>query len=253
MSDNADVYRDPVVVASYGVSDHVDAAEPLALAAFAAALPAGPVLDVGVGGGRTTGFLRDLGDGYHGVDYSAEMVDLARRQHPGVTFSVQDARALDLPDASFAGVVFSYNGIDSVGHDDRAQVFRSVRRVLLPGGAFLYSTLNKDGGNYRARPWRELHAESTGARMRLLVRRAKVARNWWAVRGREVDHPAWGMSTLAAHDFRLLNHFVTVRGAFAEAREHGFDVVQAWANDGAPLEPSAGSGSAYVYLLLRAV
>ena len=42
-----------------------------------------PILDVGVGGGRTTTMLRLLSDDYIGVDYTSEMVAVSRRNYPG--------------------------------------------------------------------------------------------------------------------------------------------------------------------------
>ena len=48
--------------------------------------------------------------------------------------------------------MFSLNGIDAVGHDDRQLVLASVRRVLSPGGTFLLTTLNKDNPMFGAHP-----------------------------------------------------------------------------------------------------
>jgi SAM-dependent methyltransferase len=47
-------------------------------------------------------------------------------------------------DASMSLVVFSCNGISMVGHDDRLAILREVHRVLKPGGAFLFTTYNRN-------------------------------------------------------------------------------------------------------------
>lgn len=54
--------------------------------AYGAVLPLPPgarVLDLGVGTGRTTSFLKEAGATYEGVDVTPEMVEDARRRHPG--------------------------------------------------------------------------------------------------------------------------------------------------------------------------
>jgi SAM-dependent methyltransferase len=48
----------------------------------------GPVADVGCGPGRITGYLHGIGLDAFGVDLSAAMIDVARRDHPGLWFEV---------------------------------------------------------------------------------------------------------------------------------------------------------------------
>ena len=104
-----------------------------------------PLLDLGVGGGRTLPLLRELSDDYTGIDYSAELVAAARRRFPQARIEIGDARDLSRFAASrFALVFFSFNGIDGITHDERGQVFREVLRVLRPRGLFAYSTNNLD-------------------------------------------------------------------------------------------------------------
>lgn len=115
----------------------------------------GRVLDIGVGGGRTAALLaREAGD-YVGIDYTPEMVTLARSNHPGLRFENMDARDLSVfANGFFDLVVFSYNGIDSVDADGRRSVLREVSRVLKAGGTFAFSTFNRNWhgfGENRAR------------------------------------------------------------------------------------------------------
>ena len=67
-----------------------------------------PVLDLGVGGGD-----------YTGLDYSEPMLAICRKKYPGQRLLPGDAREMpQFPDASFAFVFFSCNGIGMV--DQRA-------------------------------------------------------------------------------------------------------------------------------------
>ena len=142
-----------------------------------------PVLDVGVGGGRTAALLRLLTDDYLGIDYTPEFVALARSRHPGVRFALGDARDLDgIPDNSRGFVLFSFNGIDAVDHEDRQLVMASVHRVLQPGGTFLFSTPTRTipcTAPTRARPPRSRGCRALWCRLLANRRRPKAttARN----------------------------------------------------------------------------
>ncbi|WP_312877809.1 class I SAM-dependent methyltransferase [Lentzea indica] len=48
----------------------------------------GPVADVGCGPGEVTAHLHSLGVNAFGVDLSPAMIELARRDHPGLRFEV---------------------------------------------------------------------------------------------------------------------------------------------------------------------
>ncbi|MDZ5443183.1 class I SAM-dependent methyltransferase [Micromonospora sp. 4G57] len=107
------------------------------LAAFAEqAGGAGPVVEVGCGTGRITAHLRDLGMDVSGIDLSPGMVEVARRNHPGLRFAVGSMTDLPLPDGALAGLVAWY----SIIHVPPALlpgVFAGFHRVLAPGGRLL--------------------------------------------------------------------------------------------------------------------
>jgi len=59
------------------------------------------LLDFGCGSGRWVGFFTGLGLRYSGVDISAEMLRLARAQHPEASFSAIEGDRIPFPDRSF--------------------------------------------------------------------------------------------------------------------------------------------------------
>ncbi|MDR7067587.1 ubiquinone/menaquinone biosynthesis C-methylase UbiE [Pseudoxanthomonas japonensis] len=109
-----------------------------------------PILDLGVGGGRTVPALRRISEDYLGIDYSQGMVDACRQRFPDVRFEFADARALsNVADASIFLAVFSCNGIGMVSHADRLLILREVQRVLRPGGYFVFSTHNRNSPEFK--------------------------------------------------------------------------------------------------------
>jgi len=102
------------------------------------------ILDLGVGGGRTTPFLAQKASSYVGVDYIPAMIEECRRKFPALEFKVADAANLSaFADASFDAVVFAFNGIDFVIPDSaRMRCLQHIRRVLKPGGVVVFSSHN---------------------------------------------------------------------------------------------------------------
>ncbi|WP_255345575.1 class I SAM-dependent methyltransferase [Streptomyces chartreusis] len=65
----------------------------------------GPVANIGCGPGHVTAHLHALGVDAFGIDLSAGMVAVARRDHPGLRFEVASMKDPDLPAASAAGML----------------------------------------------------------------------------------------------------------------------------------------------------
>lgn len=102
------------------------------------------MLDLGVGAGRTAYTFAAICRLYIGLDYATAMIDACRSRLGETTrarYVVGDARALpEFADGAFDVALFSFNGIDTIGHDDRQRALREIRRVLAPGGLFLFSS-----------------------------------------------------------------------------------------------------------------
>ncbi|KWW35981.1 class I SAM-dependent methyltransferase [Cupriavidus metallidurans] len=132
------------------LSDWTDPGEAAALAFVADAVRDTPILDVGVGGGRTVPMLRKLSQHYEAIDYMPEMVEICQHNHPDIRVSQMDARDLSaFEDNTFGLVVFSFNGIDAVDYAGRRAVLAEFARVLRPGGMLVFSTHNLHGPTYR--------------------------------------------------------------------------------------------------------
>lgn len=141
---NRRLYAERGVAAHYAKASALQPAEQTLLELLAAELPPAAMLDLGVGGGRTTQHFAPRVKRYVGIDYSPAMLDAARARFPGTPYVFQfaDARSLPFEDSCFDIALFAHNGIDYVDHEDRLRILAEVRRVLSPGAAFLFSTHN---------------------------------------------------------------------------------------------------------------
>lgn len=141
---NRRLYESSAVAARYATRSGLHPAEDAIIARYRRDIAGRRILDIGVGGGRTTPFLLELSADYIGVDYSREMIDRCRARFRGTCFQVADARDLScFTDCSFDFVLFSHSGIDAVDHEGRLAVLREARRVLSTGGLFVFSSHNR--------------------------------------------------------------------------------------------------------------
>lgn len=89
------------------------------------------LLDLACGPGYVAEAAHALGANATGVDFSNEMVRVARARNPGIEFRQGDALALDFPDASFDAAGMNF-GLMHLSDPERA--FAEAIRVLAPGG-----------------------------------------------------------------------------------------------------------------------
>lgn len=209
-----------------------DPGEERAVASVAARVRGQPVLDIGMGAGRTAALLAPIAGEYLGVDYTAEMVQAARAGHPSMRFEHMDARDLSaLPAAHYALAMFSFNGIDSVAVADRSTILAQVHRVLRPDGLFIVSAHNRHGPGAGERP--RLAIAWTPNPVRLAWRIARQLgtlpraisnhRKWSRVN--EV-HDDWAVMNAGAHDFGIVMVYTSLAEQKRQLREAGY-VVEA--------------------------
>jgi ubiquinone/menaquinone biosynthesis C-methylase UbiE len=215
-----------------------------------------PILDVGVGCGRTLPLLRALSSDYVAIDYTPEMVDVCQRRFPGANVLLADARDLSrFDDGAFALVSFSLNGIDAVDHEDRAKIVAEVFRVLQPGGAFQYSTHNKLGPGPRQRPWNlqsiDLRSPRTTARRvkQRCVGFFRGLKNYRRYKAITADGDDWCIRVGEAHNFGIVIHFITALGIMRETAEAGFgsDVELYDASRGLRVQPAADTSGIWYF------
>src|ERR1700693_4766502 len=89
---NIVTYNVPAVAAYYAGLRYLTPCEKLLFDAYLK--PGMSILDLGVGGGRTTPYLSSIAGRYAGVDSSAEMIEPCRKKFPKLEFEVGNASDL---------------------------------------------------------------------------------------------------------------------------------------------------------------
>ena len=94
------------------------------------------VLEIGSGPGHVAHAMTESGAVATGVDFSSQMVSVAREMYPDITFQEANAEELPFEDGTFDAVVSNF----TVHHLARPEVvFREISRVLVSGGRFAFA------------------------------------------------------------------------------------------------------------------
>lgn len=147
---NTDFWNQQSRATSYAKRESLYPSETTFLEEYGALMKDWRMLDIGIGGGRSTVHFAPLAGEYIGTDFSKIMVDECVAKFDGSTISqhINDLQIVDVRDlsryepGSFDFVLFSFNGIDEISHEDRQAAFREIRKVMKDDGLFLFSSHN---------------------------------------------------------------------------------------------------------------
>lgn len=226
---NIQAMRSSAAVAQYAWQNTLTLPERASLDQVAERARGRPILDIGVGGGRTVNALRAVSADYWGIDYSPEMLAVCTKRFPGVRFTQADARYLTaIEDSSIFLVMFSCNGIGMVNHADRLQILREVYRILAPGGVFLFSTHNQNCPDHTTGfQFPEFKFSFNPAR--LAVRTARLVRDTaLRVRNRrrfgklEMRGSDYSMINDVCHDYGVMLYYISLANQRRQLEAAGF-------------------------------
>lgn len=204
--DNKQVYETEDIVEQYAGEDRISMGlfshEELAVREYFG--DEGRVLDIGIGGGRTTRALEeDLGLDTVGVDIAANQIVRAREYFPEYSLGVADASSLPFDRNAFEYVLFSNNGLDLVyPESSRFDTLAEIRRVLKPDGVFVFSAHNTTPVRGGVPPW-------SGFGLRTFVDQV--------LRG---EPPAYTDTGPSEHTY-----YIDSRSQTEQLRDHGFETL----------------------------
>lgn len=103
------------------------------------------VLDLCCGSGKLAAAMSGAGYRINGIDGSAALIKIARKNAPNVDFSTRDARSFTIID-KFEGVICTYDSLNHVMDlVSLANVFNNVYGALKKGGLFMFDMTFEEG------------------------------------------------------------------------------------------------------------
>ena len=205
-----------------------DAGEQAATESIAAEVKGQPILDLGVGAGRTVPLLRRISQDYTAIDYTPELVAVCQKKYPDLRVFNGDARDLSaFADESFALVVFSFNGIDAVNPEDRSKVLREAHRVLRSGGILLFSAHNQRGPGHGEHFKLGVYLTRNPFKLALRIARAwrhslRTLANYWRYSRLNQRADGYSIMNAAAHNHGIVIHYITLEKQCEQLAVAGF-------------------------------
>lgn len=236
-------YNSPDIAARYGRQEHITPCERLIFDAYIK--PGMSILDVGVGGGRTSEYLARSAARYVGIDYAPEMIQICRKKYPKWEYYLSVATDLSIfSDGSFDTVVMCFNVLDDViPSENRWQCLKECYRVLRRGGYLIFSSHNPRAVFVRpkwestatrasARPVAAQRAICSRGMTRMMALASHAGQLWDAVKSSACNiircmwqAPFWrGEGHMLDHQ-RLMTHFWIPDKAIQELRRFGFQFI----------------------------
>jgi SAM-dependent methyltransferase len=199
------------------------------------------VLDIGIGGGRTTAVLPAKFTHYVGFDYAAPLVKKARSSFPSLDIHLLDARSFDLGQ-KFDCLFFSFNGIDYVSPEDRPLVLERVRKHTIDGGYFIYSTHNL--AFKRVPFWYNNFFVAEFLPTRWVNRLPNRLKNFWKQRRNE--EAGWAVINDSGLRFGLLTVYVDIEKERKRLHQFGFEAIAAIGNNKTEIGFDQDDGWVYI-------
>ena len=186
------------------------------------------ILDIGVGGGRTTKYLLPLTSDYTGVDYVPEFVERVKTKYESGKFLCGDARNLkEFADETFDFVLFSYNGIDAVSHEDRLKILKEIYRVLKTGGTFMFSSHNRDY-RYFKKPYWLIEPRINVALVKNVLSYAFFLPRHLRMKKHEISVDEYAIVNDSDHRFSLLLYYIGINRQVEQLEKIGFSDIEAY-------------------------
>jgi SAM-dependent methyltransferase len=135
-------------------------------------------------------------------------------------------------------VLFAFNGIDYVVHEDRLKALHEIRRVLKPGSTFMFSTHNRDYKHFGKLPWQEGIQYNSGYLKSCLYTLAHLPRHFM-MKKHERYTDEYAIVNDVAHGFSLLAYYIGVKEQIDQLKQIGFNGIEAYDMNGVRVESNA--------------
>jgi ubiquinone/menaquinone biosynthesis C-methylase UbiE len=250
---NKKKYESKSVVSSY-INMRLQNPEVMILVKYRESIAGKHVLDVGCGSGRTTAILKNLSNGYVGLDYSLDMIESCRKRFEGVRFLHGDVRGMnEFKDEEFDYVMFSFNGLDSINHEDRLKGLREIYRVLKQDCLFVFSSHNRNHRYAISRPEIEfsmMPCRQAGNFIKYLKSTCNRLRN----KNYQVFEEQYAIINDVAHNYAMLTYYIDKVNQLKQLENMGFETIEMYDTYGNTLDiNSDDADSAWIYYVARKI
>lgn len=228
---NKSAYAADDVLGWYDQLDFILKPEAAILKKIDPAIRGKKLLDIGIGAGRTTKFLLEVSSDYTGIDYTPGITELAQKKFPAAKIMCLDAREMAVfEDELFDFVLFSFNAIDYMTHEDRVMALKEFYRVLKPGGWFMFSSHNRDYKYFDKFPWQE--GKFDAGHLKSCLYTFLHLPKHFRMRKHEVRTASYAIINDSAHGFTLLAYYIGHDEQVEQLTTAGFRDIEAYDMDG---------------------
>jgi ubiquinone/menaquinone biosynthesis C-methylase UbiE len=212
------------------------------------------ILDIGCGSGRTTAILKNLSSGYIGIDYSMKMIESCRERFKDVRFARGDVREMsEFRDGEFDFIMFSFNGLDSINHEDRLKGLREIRRVLKLDGLFAFSAHNRNHRYAISRP-KIMLSTTPCKQVEEFKKFIKSLLNHIRNRNHQVFEDEYAIINDVAHNYAMLTYYIDKVNQVKQLEGVGFETIEMYDTLGNMLNlDSNDKDSAWIYYVARKI
>ena len=212
------------------------------------------VMDIGCGAGRVIQYLARWTTRLVGVDFSSAMIGYCKRTFPLLDFFVCDASDLtQFGEDAIDVALFTFNGIDTLSHAARLSALAGIRRLLAPGGLFIFSAHNRNYRNAHEGPRLQIKRNPISA-VANFVRYGRAVANHQKRKSMEREEPQYALINDLAHDFTMVHYYIDRHTQDEQLRSVGLELVETYAEDARVLGPGDDdSASGELYYVARKV
>lgn len=120
---------------------------------FIKLLPTNPkIIDIGCASGRDAKIFSSLGANVVGIDFSSNLIDIAKKNAPEASFQVMDIETMNFPNGSFDGA-WAGMSLLHIPKKSILKVLSNIHQLLKPKGIF-YLTVKKGKGEILEKDFR---------------------------------------------------------------------------------------------------
>jgi SAM-dependent methyltransferase len=214
-----------------------------------------PVLDIGVGAGRTTAAMLELTGDYLGIDFSEAMIAACKTRFPNAKFLHCDARNMEhFGENRYGFIWYSFNGLDCLNHEERQAVIGQIFKMLKPGGLFFFSSHNLEAA--REKPFQLSLYQWNWHPRKLLKNFALMSMgmlNYLRYKRFHIEQDSYAILTDSGHEFGCLHYYVDPQEQLRRLKRAGFKDAQTLAWSGVQFPPTHQNikRTPHVYYLAR--